>query len=229
MIITIDGPSGSGKSTTARAVAERLGYLYLDTGAMYRAVALAFLRADAAPTGEAAAGLLPDLRIDIRYVDDAMRVFLNGEEVTDAIRTRDVGNMASRVSQLAAVRDKLVREQRRIAQERVAAEGGVVLDGRDMGTVVFPDADVKIYMVADARVRAKRRHAEYVDQGRYVSLDAVHQEIIERDRQDRERERSPLQKAEDAIELDTTDRSIDEQVAFVVAQVRAKMAEGTNP
>jgi len=221
VIITIDGPSGSGKSTTARAVADRLGYLYLDTGAMYRAVALAFLRADAAPTDDAATDLLPDLRIDIRYDGDAMRVHLNGEDVTEAIRTQAVGTMASRVSQLAAVREKLVREQRRIAAERVAAEGGIVLDGRDMGTVVFPDADVKIFMVADARVRAERRHAEYTAQGRDVSLDAVHEEIMERDRQDRNRELSPLQKADDAVELDSTDRSIDEQVEFVVNRVRA--------
>jgi cytidylate kinase len=137
--------------------------------------------------------------------------------------------MASRVSQLAAVREKLVHEQRRIAAERVAAEGGVVLDGRDMGTVVFPEADVKIFMVAEARVRAKRRHAEYIAQGRDVSLDAVHEEIIERDRQDEGRALSPLQKAEDAVELDTTNRSIDEQVEFVVDHVRAKTAEGTNP
>ncbi len=228
MIITIDGPSGSGKSTTARAVADRLGYLYLDTGAMYRAVALAFLRADARPTDAAAADLLPDLRIDIRYDSDAMRVHLNSEEVTKAIRTQAVGTMASRVSQLAAVREKLVREQRRIAAERVAAEGGVVLDGRDMGTVVFPDADVKIFMVADAWVRAERRHAEYIAQGRDVPLDAVHEEIIERDRQDRSRELSPLQKADDAVELNSTHRSIPEQVEFVVNCVRADIENGTN-
>ncbi len=222
MIITIDGPSGSGKSTTARAVADRLGYLYLDTGAMYRAVALAFIRAGAEPTSGAATDLLPDVRIDIRYDDDAMRVHLNGEDVTEAIRTQSVGTMASRVSQLAAVRDKLVREQRRIAAERVAAEGGVVLDGRDMGTVVFPDADVKIFMVADARVRAKRRRADYAAQGRDVSLDAVHEEIIERDRQDQTRELSPLQQADDAVELDTTDRSVDEQVDFVLNLVQSQ-------
>jgi cytidylate kinase len=210
-------------------VAERLGYLYLDTGAMYRAVALAFLRADAEPTDDAAANLLPDVRIDIRFDGDVMRVQLNEEDVTEAIRTQAVGTMASRVSQLAAVREKLVHEQRRIAAERVAAEGGVVLDGRDMGTVVFPEADVKIFMVAEARVRAKRRHAEYIAQGRDVSLDAVHEEIIERDRQDEGRALSPLQKAEDAVELDTTNRSIDEQVEFVVDHVRAKTAEGTNP
>jgi len=229
VIITIDGPSGSGKSTTARAVADRLGYLYLDTGAMYRAVALAFMRAGAEPTSGAATDLLPDVRIDIRYDDDAMRVHLNGDDVTEAIRTQSVGTMASRVSQLAAVRDKLVREQRRIAAERVAAEGGVVLDGRDMGTVVFPDADVKIFMVADARVRAERRRAEYAAQGRDVSLDAVHEEIIERDRQDQTRELSPLQQADDAVELDTTDRSVDEQVDFVVNLVQSQSTQGTKP
>jgi cytidylate kinase len=229
VIITIDGPSGSGKSTTARAVADRLGYLYLDTGAMYRAVALAFIRAGAEPTSEAAVDLLPDVRVDIRYDDDAMRVHLNGEDVTEAVRAQSVGTMASRVSQLAAVREKLVWEQRRIAAERVAAEGGVVLDGRDMGTVVFPDADVKIFMVADARVRAERRHAEYVAQGRDVPLDAVHEEIIERDRQDQNRELSPLQQADDAVELDTTNRSIDEQVEFVVDLVRSASTQGTNP
>lgn len=229
VIITIDGPSGSGKSTTARAVAERLGYLYVDTGAMYRAVALAFLQADAPPTSEAAAELLPDLRIDIRHPEDGMRVLLNGDDVSSSIRTQAVGTMASKVSQLAAVRDKLVREQRRIAGERETAEGGVVLDGRDMGTVVFPDADVKIYMVADVAVRARRRQADYAEQGRAVPLDEVRQEIIERDRQDRQRELSPLQKAEDAIELDTTDRTIEEQVDFVVEQVRTHQEEGTNP
>jgi len=222
VIITIDGPSGSGKSTTARAVAQRLGYLYVDTGAMYRAVALAFLEADASPTAEVADELLPTLRIDIQYADGEMRVLLNGQDVSPSIRTQAVGEMASKVSQLAAVRDKLVREQRRIASERKAAEGGVVLDGRDMGTVVFPDADVKIYMVADVAVRARRRQAEYAQQGRTVPLDEVRQEIIERDRQDRQRELSPLQKAEDAIELDTTDRTIEEQVEFVVEHVRAR-------
>lgn len=228
MIITIDGPSGSGKSTTARGVARRLGYLYLDTGAMYRAVALAFLEAGAPPTPEAADEVLSDLRVHVHYADDTMHVTLNSRDVTDAIRTQDVGTMASRVSQLAAVREKLVREQRRIARERVAEEGGVVLDGRDTGTVVFPEADVKIYMVADARVRAERRYAEYVEQGRDVSLEAVRQEIVERDRQDRERALSPLQQAEDAIELDTSNRTVEEQIDFVVDRVRDEHKEGTN-
>lgn len=228
MIITIDGPSGSGKSTTARAVAEQLGYLYIDTGAMYRAVALAFMKADRSPSADAAAELLSTLRIDVRHAADGMHVHLNGSDVSASIRTQAVGNMASKVSQLAAVREKLVEEQRRIARERQAAEGGVVLDGRDMGTVVFPDADVKIFMVADATVRARRRQAEYAAQGRTVSLEEVHREIVERDRQDRERELAPLQKADDAIELDTTARTIEEQVDFVIRAVRARKRQGTN-
>lgn len=229
MIITIDGPSGSGKSTTARAVARRLGYLYLDTGAMYRAVALAFLRADAEASSEAADDLLPDLRIDVRYEEGEMRVFLDREDVTTSIRTRRVGDMASRVSKLAAVRRKLVREQRRIASEREQMEGGVVLDGRDTGTVVFPEADLKIYMVADPKVRARRRQAEYAEQGRAPSFEEVYQEIVERDRQDRDRELAPLRKADDAVELDTTHRTIAEQVDFVVQQAQARQKEGTNP
>lgn len=223
MIITIDGPSGSGKSTTARAVARRLGYLYLDTGAMYRAVALAFLRAGAEPTPEAAAEILPDLRVDVRYdADGEMQVLLDREDVTASIRTQEVGTMASRVSTFAAVREKLVREQRRIAREREQSEGGVVLDGRDTGTVVFPAADLKIYMEADARVRARRRQAEYAERGRSVALEEVHREIVERDRQDRERDLAPLRKAEDAIVLDTTHCTIEEQVDFVVKHAAAQ-------
>lgn len=228
MIITIDGPSGSGKSTTARAVAERLGYDYIDTGAMYRAVALAFLEADAPPTDDAAAELLPALRVDIRHEADGMHVHLNGSDVSTSIRTQAVGNMASRVSQLSSVREKLVHEQRRIADEHQAAAGGVVLDGRDMGTVVFPDADVKIYMVADVTVRAQRRQAEYATQGHAASLEEVRREIMERDRQDRERELAPLQKPDDAIELDTTTRTVEEQVDFVIRVVRDREEQGTN-
>lgn len=228
MIITIDGPSGSGKSTTARAVARQLGYLYLDTGAMYRAVALAFLRARAEATPAAAADLLPELRVDVRYEDAEMHVFLDREDVTASIRTREVGAMASRVSTLAAVREKLVREQRRMAREREQTEGGVVLDGRDTGTVVFPNADLKVYMKADARERARRRRAEYAERGQTVSFEEVHREIVERDRQDRERELAPLRRAKDAVVLDTTHCTVEEQVDFVVKRAARQKQEGTN-
>ena len=221
MIITIDGPSSSGKSTTARAVARRMEYLYLDTGAMYRAVALAFLRAEAPPTPEAAPAVLKEVRIDITYDEEgAMRVFLNQEEVTEAVRDETVGTMASRVSALRVVREKLVEEQRRLARHHETEHGGIVLDGRDTGTVVFPDAELKIFMVAAAEERVRRRHAEYTAQGHEVSVEDVYQEIKERDRRDRERALAPLRKAEDAIELDTTDRTIEEQVDFVVEQAR---------
>lgn len=229
VIITIDGPSGSGKSTTARAVARALGYLYLDTGAMYRAVALAFLRADADATPEAAAELLPGMRIDVRYEDGEMRVLLDRDDVTASIRSQEVGTMASRVSKLPIVREKLVREQRRIAREREQREGGIVLDGRDTGTVVFPDADLKIYMRADAEVRARRRQAEYAERGRSVAFEAVYREIVERDEQDRSRSLAPLRKADDAVELDTTHRTVEEQVEFVVKRAEAARREGTNP
>lgn len=227
MIITIDGPASSGKSTTARAVAERMGYLYLDTGAMYRAVALAFLREECAPTPEAARALLPDVTVDVSHEEGAMHVHLNGEEVTAAVRTQAVGEMASRVSALRPVRAKMVDEQRRIAEEREAAEGGLVVDGRDMGTVVFPDAPVKIYMVADARVRARRRHQDYARQDVDISFEEVLREIEERDRKDRTRDIAPLRRADDAIELDTTDRSVEEQVEFVVERVRTCQKQGT--
>lgn len=228
MIITLDGPAGSGKSTTARAVAERLGYLYLDTGAMYRAVALAFLQENADATAEAAERILPTVTVDVHHVSDgAMRVRLNGEDVSERIRTQVVGTMASRISALQAVRQKMVREQRRIGRERNETEGGVVLDGRDTGTVVFPSADLKIYMKADPRERARRRQAQYAEEGRHVPLNEVQKEIEERDEKDKNRDIAPLRKAEDAVELDTTERSIQDQVEFVVEHARAQQGQGT--
>ncbi len=228
VIIAIDGPAGSGKSTTARGAARRLDYLYLDTGAMYRAVALAFLRADAPPTAEAARRVLPDLNLGVRYDDSdgAMRVLLGAEDVSEAIRTQAVGQRVSRVSTLADVREKLVAVQRRIAREQTANGRGVVLDGRDIGTVVFPEAPVKIFMVAEARERARRRQAEMEARGEQAALDDVLADIEARDRADRERALAPLQRAPDAVELDTTRRSIDEQVDFVI-QVVERVRERT--
>lgn len=227
MIVTIDGPAGSGKSTTARRAASRLGYVYLDTGAMYRAVALAFLRAGAEATSEGATAVLPSTDIDVRYEADGMHVFLNGQDVTDDLRTAEVGGIVSQISTLAPVRTHMVDEQRRIGHEKAEAHGGVVLDGRDTGTVVFPDADVKIFMVADLDERARRRKQEYEEAGQQISLEEVRAEIEERDRRDRNRDIAPLRRAEDAILLDTTDRTIAEQVAFVVDHVKARFPQGT--
>lgn len=223
MIIAIDGPSGSGKSTTARKLAERLGYLYLDTGAMYRALALAFLRSGLEPTPENARKLLARLRLDVAHRNGVMRVFLDGEDVSDRIRTPEVSAMASRISALEPVRRKMVEAQRRIARDFTAKGGGVVVEGRDIGTVVFPDAEVKVFMVADPMERARRRQAELKARGQEVDLDNVLAEIERRDRQDAGRALAPLRKAEDAIEIDTTNLTPDEQVAFIFNKVRERI------
>ena len=227
VIVTIDGPAGSGKSTTAQRAAAQLGYVYLDTGAMYRAVALGFLRADAPATPEGADRVLPALDVDVAYRDDTMQVVLGGEQVSTQIRTAEVGAVVSDISTLAPVRDYMAEEQRRIGHEQAEEHGGVVLDGRDTGTVVFPEAAVKIFMVADLEERARRRQQEYEAAGEDVSFDEVRAEIKERDRQDRNRDIAPLRRAEDAVVLDTTDRTIAEQVSFVVDRVKAHSAWGT--
>lgn len=227
MIITIDGPAGSGKSTTARRVAAQLEYVYLDTGAMYRAVALGFLRADVSATQKGAEQVLPEIDINVAYDADGMHVFLDGSDVTDQIRSASVGSVVSQISTLAPVREYMVEEQRRIGYEQEGIHGGVVVDGRDTGTVVFPDAPVKMFMVADLDERARRRQQEYEQSGEEVSLEQVRAEIEDRDQRDRNRDIAPLTRAEDAVVLDTTDRTIDEQVAFVVDRVKAYSRRGT--
>ena len=227
MIVTIDGPAGSGKSTTAQRAAARLSYVYLDTGAMYRAVALGFLRADAPASLSGADAVLPTLDVDVRYRGKAMQVFLGDEEVTDRIRTAEVGRVVSDISTLAPVREYMVDQQRRIGREQADRHGGAVLDGRDTGTVVFPEAPVKIFMVADIDERARRRLQEYEAAGEAVTFDEVRAEIEERDRQDRTRDIAPLRCAEDAVVLDTTDRTISEQVDLVIDHVEAQRREGT--
>jgi cytidylate kinase len=228
VIVAIDGPASSGKSTTARAVAERAGLLYLDTGAMYRAVALAFLRADRREVTPAAANdVLAGLHVGVAEDESGeMRVTLHredqeAEDVSGQIRRPAVSRMASQVSTLPTVRDKLVEEQRRVAAARVTEGGGVVLDGRDIGTVVFPEADVKIFLIADAEIRAERRYAELAEQGEAPPFEDVLANIRRRDAQDRAREESPLKKAADAVELDTSERTVEEQVDFVLQRVRS--------
>jgi len=222
LIIAIDGPAGSGKTTTAREVARALGYQYIDTGAMYRAIALAFLREGIPFTEEAARAFLPKLHLDLQPSEEGLRVLLNGEDVTEAIRLPEVSRAASQVSALKAVREALVPIQRRIAKKFEQMYGGVVIDGRDIGTVVFPDADVKVFMVASTEVRARRRYEELKRQGKDVRYEDVLQEILERDRRDTERAISPLRKAPDAVELDTTNMSIEDQVQFVLNLVEER-------
>ena len=216
LVVAIDGPSGAGKSTAGRALARRLGYVFLDTGAMYRALALAALRAGVALDAESdLAALATRARIELEGSGD--RVTLDGEDVTGAIRTREVSAAASRVSRHPQVRRLMVARQQELGRP-----GGVVLDGRDVGTVVFPDADLKFYLDADARRRAERRHAELAAAGVHSDVDAIEREIRARDHADSTRSDSPLTRAPDAVYLDTTVLGPEEVVQRMAAAVQEK-------
>lgn len=207
--IAIDGPAGAGKSTIAKKLAADLGYVYVDTGAMYRAMAYYFLQNNIAADDEAAiSAACPDVNVTIEYKDGAQQVILNGENVNGVIRNEEVGNMASATSVYPVVRTKLVELQRQLA-----AKQSVIMDGRDIGTVVLPDANVKIYLTASSKVRAKRRYDELTAKGEKCDLDAIEQDIIDRDYRDMHRETSPLKQADDAVLLDSSDLDIDGVVA----------------
>ena len=207
--IAIDGPAGAGKSTIAKKLAADLGYVYVDTGAMYRAMAYYFLQNNIAADDEAAiSAACPDVNVTIEYKDGAQQVILNGENVNGVIRNEEVGNMASATSVYPVVRTKLVELQRQLA-----AKQSVIMDGRDIGTVVLPDANVKIYLTASSKVRAKRRYDELTAKGEKCDLDAIEQDIIDRDYRDMHRETSPLKQADDAVLLDSSDLDVDGVVA----------------
>jgi cytidylate kinase len=215
LVIAIDGPSGAGKSTVGRALARRLGYVFLDTGAMYRALALKALRTGTAlDDAPGLAALAHDIRIGLE--DEGRRILLDGEDVSADLRTREVSQAASRVSVHPPVRREMVRRQ-----QDMGSLGGVVLDGRDIGTAVFPDADVKFYVDADPARRAIRRHAELVAAGAPADLAAIEREIRERDHADSTRADSPLTRAAGAIGIDTTDDAPDTVVARMMAAVEA--------
>jgi len=224
-IIALDGPAGSGKTSTARAVAERLGFVYLDTGAMYRAVTLAALEAGSALTDEAVGRLLATLRLDLGYRDGHMTVRIDGDDATERLRGQEVGRHVSQVSALRSVRVRMVEAQREIARSQLAAGRGVVVDGRDIGTVVFPEATLKIFMSANARVRAKRRQRELAEKGDRRSVGQVLAEIESRDALDSGRDLAPLRRADDAITLDTSELTMDEQVSFVVNKLSERLGE----
>ena len=211
--IAIDGPAGAGKSTIARALAKRLSYIYVDTGAMYRAMALYLLRENiSADDSGRIEKACESVDISIIHEDGVQKVLLNGEDVSSLIRSEEVGNMASASAQNGRIREKLVELQRQLA-----AKTDVVMDGRDLGTCVLPNADVKIYLTASVHTRAVRRFKEYLEKGMEADLAQIEADIEKRDHQDMNREISPLKKAEDAVLLDSSDMTIGEVLDAMTA------------
>ncbi len=217
IIVAIDGPAGAGKSTVAKLVAAKLGFAYIDTGAMYRAIALKCLRADIISDHPAIEHTAGEVKITFKPDGETNRVFLNDEEVTEDIRTPEVSNQASFVSSLPGVRSAMLIQQRALG-----ATGNVVMDGRDVGTCIFPDAAVKIFLTASSAERARRRYIELVAKGQAVDIQELQKEIDDRDRADMERAIAPLKKADDAIELDSTKLSIAQTVESIVNLVKGR-------
>lgn len=216
--IAIDGPAGAGKSTIAKKVAKELSFIYVDTGAMYRAMGLYFLRKGIAPENAAAIEAACDeIQVSIRYENGEQQVLLNGENVSAEIRKEEVGNMASKTSVNGKVREKLVALQRELAKKE-----NVVMDGRDIGTQVLPNATAKIYLTASAAERARRRFLELQQKGTPGVLEEIEADIIERDHRDMTREISPLRQAEDAVLVDASHMTIDEVAAAVISEFEKK-------
>lgn len=221
--IAIDGPAGAGKSTIARAVAKRLGMIYVDTGSMYRAMALYMLREKADLQDKA--GIIKkcgEAHVTIRFEDGVQAVFLNGENVNAFLRTEEAGNAASAISPIPEVREKLVEQQRRLAEEN-----DCIMDGRDIGTCVLPDAQLKIYLTAGSAVRAKRRYEELTAKGEVCDLQKIQADIEERDYRDMHRETSPLKQAEDAVLVDTSEMTVEEVVEKLISLSRERMSGTT--
>ena len=220
--IAIDGPAGAGKSTIARMVAEKLEFIYVDTGAMYRAMALYFIRNDICDNDEpAVSGACSDIHVSIEYQDGEQQVILNGENVNSLIRTEEVSMMTSSTAKYPAVRSKLMSLQRELA-----ATQNVIMDGRDIGTCVLPDADVKIYLTASVEERARRRYLEQSQRGVTCDIKDIERDIAARDEQDMNREIAPLRKAEDAVLVDSSDMNIEQVVDEIIRIYENKTNEG---
>jgi cytidylate kinase len=220
LIVAIDGPAGAGKSTVAKRLAKELGYTYMDTGAMYRAFAWKVRRGGIELEDEKKLReVLRRTNIELSEHEGAPRVSLDGRDVTAEIRTPELSQWASKISALGPVRERMVELQR-----AMGARGGVVAEGRDIGTVVFPQADVKIFLTAGPEERGKRRFAELQGQGKQVSLDETLEEMVERDRRDQERALAPLRRAEDAVAIDSTGRTVDQVMEQIMHEIKKKMS-----
>jgi CMP/dCMP kinase len=215
LIVAIDGPAGSGKSTSAKIVAQKLGYLYIDTGAMYRAVTLLSIK-NKTSKDEDVIKLADKIDIKLDFVDGETKVKVNDEDVTGAIRTREVNSRVSEISKIEGVRKILVKKQREMSD----GSRGIVMEGRDIGTVVFPEADVKIFMTASIEARSERRMKEYMEKGTDISLEDVKENLLSRDKIDSQRDVSPLTKADGAVDVDTSKVSISEQVNIILEEIK---------
>lgn len=219
--IAIDGPAAAGKSTVAKVVAKKLSYVYIDTGAMYRTITYAALEQKVdIENEEQLMEVVKNVKIEFQQGENTQLVFLNGQDVSEVIRTPEVTNPVSIVAKHRLVREEMVRRQQELAEK-----GGVVMDGRDIGTHVLPDAEVKIFMLASVEERAERRHLENMNKGFDSNLEQLKEEIAQRDKLDSEREVSPLKKADDALELDTTSLSIEEVVQKIMGIVLGVFAK----
>lgn len=218
--IAIDGPAGAGKSTVAKSVAEKLGMIYIDTGAMYRAVGLGVVRKNInSSDANAVESVLDDFDITICHSDAGQQIFINGENVSKEIRTPEISVAASNVAVIPAVRLKLVELQRNLAKKT-----DVIMDGRDIGTYVLPDAQLKIFLTADPMARAKRRYTELAEKGVATTLDEVYRDMVYRDKNDSGREFAPLRPAEDSVLVDSTDLSLDETINKIQEMAEKSMA-----
>lgn len=214
--IAIDGPAGAGKSSVAKAVAAKLGFIYVDTGALYRSIGVNALRHGIkTDDADAVIALLPETKVELRYIDGAQRVFLNGEDVSEAIRMPEASMAASNVSAIPAVRTFLLDLQRDMAKNN-----NVIMDGRDIGTVILPDAQYKFFLTASAEVRADRRFKELKEKGIDVDYNALLEEIIQRDYNDSHRETAPLRQADDAILIDSSNMTLEESINAIADRVK---------
>lgn len=217
--VAIDGPAGAGKSTIAKAAAKQLGFLYVDTGALYRATGLKFSRLGFDTSLDCdLEEILSKTEVNFGYIEGVQHVFLDGDDVSEAIRTPEASMMASAVSAKPAVRAYLLEMQRKIAREN-----NVIMDGRDIGTVVLPNAQIKIFLTASAAVRAERRYKELIEKGEQVTYDEVLKDIEKRDYNDSHREIAPLKPAEDSVYVDTSDKALDESVALLIGIIKEKI------